>query len=171
MKSNCHTRRSEFVHRAGRWVKTVVRSLSLLGGALLLAPSSSCCVEQARESPPERPSSVRGWSELHVYDFLIVAELVLRKGESSDNGSLGVEVVDIVAADPCAERYSRNGTTRVLLRFFRPASGETLCEAEFPNSAAGMPEGPACATRFDIDTVNVYAINAEDEWVWFDLRR
>jgi hypothetical protein len=100
--------------------------------------------------------------------------LVLTKGESSDNGKVGIRVVDIIAGDPCASYGTLQSITRVKLQFYQPAQQSVICEDTFnAGSGASLIAGP-CGPRiadFGISAISINAINASEGWVWFDLRK
>jgi hypothetical protein len=92
--------------------------------------------------------------------------LLLKKGESSDNGTIGVRVIDIIEAEPCGDvgiEYHR----RARVQFFTPSDGRVLCEelvADRGNS------GVRCGDRLGLAVIGVIAINTAEGWVLFDLR-
>jgi hypothetical protein len=54
--------------------------------------------------------------------------LVLKKGESSDNGKVGVRVFDIIAGDPCAGYGTLQSIPRVKMQFYQPPQQRVICE-------------------------------------------
>jgi len=92
---------------------------------------------------------------------------MLRKGESSDNGTFGVRVSEIHEANPCCGDPSPLCDRRARVQFFRPSDGRTLCELE--PSARGNNVIP-CADEIGVSVIGVRAINTHEGWVLFDLR-
>ncbi len=132
---------------------------------------ASCCISpQKRHPEPKRPDSVRGWRDAEFSGVHSIAELVLKKGESSDNGSLGVQVVDIIAPDRCAEPNSYLGSPRVIVRFFRPSDRMKLCEATLIEGGSGL-DSPTCDKEFGVTVIYINAINTKEGWLWFELRK
>jgi hypothetical protein len=146
-------------------------SLSLLvtAGAILYA---GCCSPQQRVESA-RPEKVDGWQDSYFSGVHSVAELVLSKGESSDNGELGVKVLDIIPPKPCSDGYA--GMPKVVLSFYRPSDKKVLCdEAIFTEGGTSIGTGPPyphCTTEVGLSAISVNAINTKEGWVWFDLRK
>lgn len=131
----------------------------------------SCCIlPQKRHPQPKRPDNVRGWKEAEFSGVQSVAELFLKRGGSSDNGDIGVEVIDVISRDRCAEPNSYRGSPRAVLKFYRPSDGMKLCQGTFIEGGSGL-DSPTCDQGFGIAVIYVNAINADEGWVWFDLRK
>ncbi|HLA11357.1 MAG TPA: hypothetical protein VJ023_12290 [Pyrinomonadaceae bacterium] len=128
-----------------------------------------CLLPQNPRAQPKRPESVRGWKEAEFGGVHSVAELVLNKGESSHNSNVGIQVIDVIRPERCAEPSSYLGSPRVVLRFYRPSDGLKLCEATFIEGGSGL-DSPTCDKEFEIAAISINAINSDDGWVWFDLR-
>ena len=143
--------------------------LTLLAVACVYA---GCCSPQERVQPV-RPEKVRGWKEIRDGTVVSIGMFVLNKGESTDNGELGVKVVDIIAPKPCSEGYASE--PKVVLQFYRPSDGKVLCdEAIFGEGGTFMGTGPPyphCKPDLGLSAISVNAINTKDNWVWFDLRK
>lgn len=131
-----------------------------------------CCPPQQRVEQA-RPQKVDGWQDKHFSGVHSIAELVLSKGETSDNGELGVKVLDIIPGKPCSDGYA--GMPKVVLSFFRPSDKKVLCdEAIFTEGGTSMGTGPPyphCTPEVGLSAISVNAINAKEGWVWFDLRK
>jgi hypothetical protein len=131
-----------------------------------------CCSPQARVEQV-RPQKVDGWQDTYFSGVHSIAELVLSKGESSDNGELGVKVLDIIPPKPCSDGYA--GMPKVVLSFYRPSDKTVLCdEAIFTEGGTSMGTGPPyphCTPEVGLSAISVKAINAKEGWVWFDLRK
>ena len=142
--------------------------LSLRNVLLVLAFVSgiSCCPPERTQ--PVRPDKVKGWTLFEVNGVHFVGELVLSKGESSDNGKIGVTVVDIIPPDRCGHPGTYHGSPRVVLRFFRPDDRQALCDF----TAVGDNKNSVldCDTPIGISVVGVIAINTKEAWIYFDLR-
>ena len=144
-------------------------SLSLL---IISCVYAGCCSPQ-EQAQPARPEKVSGWKEVQESGFVIVGTFVLSKGESTDNGKLGVKVVDIIPPKACSEGYA--AMPKVVLSFYRPSDGKVLCdEAIFTEGGTLMGTGPPyphCKPDVGLSAISVNAINTKDNWVWFDLRK
>lgn len=127
---------------------------------------SDCC----RPLPPQpaAPTKVDGWKDSDSGSGLRVrAVLMLKQGESSSSGNLGVKVTDILEAEPCGHvgiEYSR----RANFQFFNPANGQVFCENTVPDQANW---GITCADKIGVDAIGVRDISTAEKWVLFDLRK
>src|SRR5689334_13579386 len=71
---------------------------------VLLAMTASACVchpslyKNVPVDTPTRPNVTSSWTERHDYGFTSVGLFVLSRGESIDNGRLGIRVVDFIPA-------------------------------------------------------------------------
>src|SRR5216683_3213072 len=116
--------------------------------AIVALSTGGCC----RSLPPQpsRPDKIEGWKDF-VDDSGIRFRgvLLLKKGESSDNGTIGVRVNDIAEAELCGDvgiEYHR----RARLQFFTASGGRVLCEelvADHGNS------GISCGDRLGVDVI------------------
>src|SRR5882672_9988660 len=103
----------------------------MINGFLCMALAScslirGCCSSKSAE--PAHPGSVAGWKESHEGGVHTVGMLVLKKGESSDNGKIGVRVVDIIAADSCAGYGTLQSIPRVKMQFYQAPRQTVICE-------------------------------------------
>jgi hypothetical protein len=149
-------------------MKSALISSILVAVAMFAA---SCCSQQRVQ--PTRPEKVRGWNESKNGDVVSVGAFVLKKGESTDNGELGVRVEEIIAPTPCAEGYA--GTPRVVLKFYRPSDNKVFCDhAEFGEGGTSIGNGPPyphCTPEVGLSAISVNSINTQENWVSFDLRK
>jgi hypothetical protein len=147
-----------------------MRAAILMAGVLIF--SSSYCSSAQERKQTTAPKKVAGWKETYSGGVHSVGELLLKKGESSDNGKLGVEVVDIETPPADAEGYA--GLPKVVLRFYDPADKRTLCEATFTEGGTVMGSGPPyphCKPDVGLSALSINSINTKDNWVWLDLRK
>ena len=134
---------------------------------LLIFASCGPCMEPPHQ--PTRPSSVEGWKD--VYDqssgVRYRALLLLRKGESSDNGKCGVKVADILEAKPCCGDPGPDCYRRARIQFYNPADGRVLCEVESQSLGNSVIR---CGDALGVSVIGMGAINTAEGWVVFDLR-
>ena len=131
-----------------------------------------CCSPLPKE--PESPGAVPGWKASDAGGVHTVGILVLKKGESSDNGILGVRVVDIIPADPCAGSTTLQRTPRVRLQFYQVPEQTLICEEVLTSGSGTSLVVGSCGDRIarrGVSAISVNAINATEQWVWFELRR
>ena len=146
----------------------IMRILLISFVALSFWSFSACCRRET--SQPQRPAAPRGWQQSRSGSVNFICSLLLDEGESSDNGTIGVTVVSIVSPDLCAERDSFLGSARARLKFFNPASGETLCEVTvMDRSNADLEASSYCGTNKLLKVISVAAINTKEKWIAFSL--
>src|SRR5215510_7637651 len=83
-----HSDHEEIVMRRMR--KRTVKVIYYVFSAMVALLSSSCCSDMRQLNEPERPSKVRGWDELRDGNTVIKGIFLLNKGESTDNGKIGI---------------------------------------------------------------------------------
>jgi hypothetical protein len=152
------------LERGFRLIVTVIMLFTLFYGM------ASCCMLPQKRPQPNPPDNVRGWKEVEFSGVHSVAELLLKKGGASDNGSIGVEVLDIIPPDRCAETNSYLGRARAVLKFYRPSDRMKLCEATFIQGGSRL-DSPTCDRDLGMAVIYINAINADEGWLWFDLRK
>jgi hypothetical protein len=138
---------------------------------LLVCASLSACGPCLRPPPPQpaRPFKIDGWNKTHDKEAGVTycAVLVLKKGESSDNGRIGVRVTSILEGDACCGDPAPRCNRRANVQFFRPQDNRLLCEMEVPdNSNSTIP----CAEEVGSQVIGVWGINTQEGWVLLDLR-
>lgn len=151
--------------------KLVINGFLFIALTTFTTLSRGCC--SARPPEPAHPGSVAGWNQSHEGSVDTVAMLVLKQGESSDNGRVGVKVVEIIAGDPCAGYGTLQSSPRVRMQFYQPSHQKVLCEELLTaGSGTSLIAGPCRQTigDFGITAISTNAINATDGWVWFELR-
>jgi hypothetical protein len=136
---------------------------NMLFATSLTVTSVACC---KTEPQPTHPGKVGGWNIPREKCNFCIAILVLKKGEKSDNGKIGVEVLDISAPrKPCAwdSVYSYPTAT---LRFYDAINQQTLCEESFFPGIINVK----CASTPGVYSVSINSINTLENWVYFDMR-
>lgn len=131
-----------------------------------------CCSAKVQE--PDHPGPVAGWKESQEGGVHTVGTLVLKKGESSDNGKIGVKIIDVTAADACAEYGSLQSLPRVKIQFYKAREQTVICqELLTAGSSTSLIAGPCGKDIADVGvtTISINAINATEGWVWFELRK
>jgi hypothetical protein len=131
--------------------------------AVALLGLSCCCPPDPPQ--PVRPDSVDGWKYFDIRRKGSEAEFVLNKGESTDNGQIGVEVLDVL---PPLDKCDVNGYghfPRVNLRLFNPANREVLCEDTWIGSGLDSE----CFRKVPLETLRLLGINYKERWVHFKL--
>jgi hypothetical protein len=142
----------------------------LLTSVLLLSVFLSDCGPCTKRPPaqPVGPFEVDGWKETRDSGVVYVAVLLLRKGESSNNGKVGVRVTEIKEANPCCGDPNPLCDRRATIQFYRPADGRVLCELEPSDRGNNVI---SCAEEIGVSVIGIRAIDTAEDWVLFDLRR
>ena len=143
--------------------------------AMILSVFLSGCVKEncqfANEfNHPKRPASVKGWNEFKVGETLVIkGQFVLKKGESTNNGKVGIKVLDL---SPAMCFYFREPQSpEAKLQFFNVESGEIICQGTFRPGATSMDSENICGGKdLEWSVLSINDINANENWVFFDLR-
>jgi len=93
----------------------------------------------------------------------------MNKGESIDNGQLGVKVIDVLPKE-CECMSCEPTYPRVKIAFYRPSDNKILCEGEFQGNAS-LEVMAKCDPGMGISHIAINAINTKEKWVSFDLRK
>jgi hypothetical protein len=147
-------------------------SIRVLLGILALSSGSYCQLSPMSRDTPDRPNIKSTWNESQIYGFTSIGPLILNKGESTDNGSIGVKVIDIIPRN-CSSFLSHSPQPpKAILQFYRPSDHQVLCEV----TLSGPGNSPIdwediCGTKVGISHVGISGINAKEGWVCFDLRK
>jgi hypothetical protein len=139
--------------------------------AFITSQAGCCDLQLARRVQPKYPKKVRGWVDDPYNRRLFQGPFVLRKGESTENGQLGVRVADILAPK-CSTRFAESPErAQVILQFYDPSSKQVLCEATLAeNSNASIDREGICLGKVDVMVVGTAGVNTDEKWAVFDLR-
>jgi hypothetical protein len=131
--------------------------------------SVSCRLCEPEYMQPQAPKQLSGWAERDVDYLHVTCDLLLRKGESSSNGKIGVTVADIQPPKPCSEEPSIR-TPRAQLKIYRVSDGAPFCERTFQPGA--IASGAFCPGLYEATGVEAIQldINSKEGWVHVELR-
>ena len=153
-----------------RHLRAMSKPIRIISVTVLLVFTAACC--HGEHDEPERPSSERGWQEFEAGTVQFIGTLLLKEGESTDNGQIGVTIVKIVSPDHCAERDSYLDSPRAKLKFFRPSDEEVLCETTVSSNVNALLDSASyCGDGFTPTAISVIAISTKDKWVHFSLMK
>jgi hypothetical protein len=140
-------------------------------GILALSSVSCCQLSPMSRDTPTRPNIKSSWKERRDWTVTSLGPLILNKGESSDNGSLGVKAIDFIPRS-CSSFLSHSpAQPKVVLQFYRPSDNHLFCEVTLSGPANAPIDGEEmCGAKTGVSVVRVNGINARDGWVSFDLR-
>ena len=117
---------------------------------------------------PERPTYAQGWQQHDVGAVTIKGQFVLNKGQSVNDGTVGIRVVDIRGGSCAAFREPEYPSTKV--QFFSVSDQRVLCEDVFRVGGSRLDVIEGCGKSLKWDVLGISAINSKDNWVAFDLR-
>lgn len=142
----------------------------VLVGILALSFGGCCQLSPQVRDTPTRPDIKSSWNERQYWGVKSLGPLILNKGESSDNGSLGVTVVDFIPRS-CNSFFSHTPKpSQVVLQFYRPSDNQVLCTVTLSSRTNTSIDGEEmCGTKTGVSVVGINGINAKDGWVSFNL--
>jgi hypothetical protein len=147
----------------------IIRGLFCLWITALPWVLAGCC-HNYDPNPPTRPVNVEGWKTIKSDTLLTIGSFVLKKGESTNNGKLGVTLIDLKPRILCLGPFAEPSPGEIKLRFFRVSDNQTLCLTTI--FAIGENGGGTldCADKSELPSgFGVRAINYKEGWVWFEL--
>jgi len=134
---------------------------SLLLFALLIF--SGCCLNK-EISDPDRPT-VRGWE---TTTNGISGSFILQKGETTDNGQIGIKLVEIYPAECQLYKVSQLPYAKIL--FYKVSDKSTICEGMFHVGGSRMDLPERCSDKLEWKVIYVQSIHYKEGWVAFHLR-
>jgi len=140
-----------------------VRYISSLFGSILLLLNAACC--KYPQTPTTPPAAVRGWQMWNERGVPLIGELVLRKGEASDNGTIGVKVLDIGEGRAACGLRAEPIEPDVKLSFYKISDPTVTCVITTGTGGRLLN----CDQRLELNTLGVLAINPAQGWVHFRL--
>ncbi len=117
---------------------------------------------------PSRPTSVRGWQKFGAGAVSNRGEFLLNKGESTDNGDVGVKVVDIYAAK--YHLLDAPELPKARVQFFSVPGHTIICEGVFTRGGNRVDLPDLCQDKIKWTVIYINDINYDEGWVFFDLR-
>src|SRR6185369_8280564 len=126
----------------------------------------------ARDTPG-RPTVESSWRESQLtVGVTSFGPMVLNKGESTENGWLGVKIIGFIPRS-CPSFLSHSPEQpKAVFQFYRPADHQILCEITLSGPAnTSIDRDEMCGEKIGISVVGINGINAKEGWVSFDLRK
>lgn len=142
------------------------RKFAMLIVISVLPALGGCC--RSVDSNPSRPIKVRGWQEFGEGPTKSIGEFVLHKGESIDNHSVGVQLVDTTKGRTC---YGTESTgPSAVVRFYSVSDQQTILEIRLtPGNTRLISFNRPLVEEYGLDTIFIRGINTKDGWIWFEL--
>jgi hypothetical protein len=137
---------------------------------LLAFPASwTGCCNNTHVQQPIYPSDIPGWRDIRFSNGVhSIGVFVLAKNESSDNGQVGITIIDVILPDRCAEPGSWQGEPRVVLKLFNPSKPSDACQTTMGTGGHSVLAS-ACGSTVGLAAINIIGINSNDRWVHLEL--
>jgi hypothetical protein len=131
--------------------------------------ATGCCVPL--ESDPLPPGQPDGWHEYQgKYGITVLGTFLLRKGEVTEKGDLGIQLVDTVKGRTC--RGTESMGPSAIVRFYSVGTKETVLQIEVRKGNSQLSGfNRTLIEESRIATMSVHEINTKDGWIWFELDR
>lgn len=117
---------------------------------------------------PTRPLSVRGWGANQVGSTSIKGEFLLNKGESTDNGIIGVRLIDLYPAK--YHLLDAPDLPKAKMQFFKAQEKTVICEGVFTRGGNRLDLTDVCNDFLVWKVIYIRDVNYNEGWVFFDLR-
>jgi hypothetical protein len=129
-------------------------------------------VEYQVQFRPERVENPSGWEPYRVGGGItVVGEFVLKKGESTDNGKLGVKVLDITPGPPSPPYVTNieSDGSKAVLRFYNATDQSVICDFTDEASSTGSDTRYICGGKLPFSNLRVEGIDSKEGWVYFSF--
>ena len=144
-----------------------MKTVFLVATVLALLFLTGCCTWMKEFNEPQKPTNPKGWQVHEDRVITVRGDFVLGKGESVDDGDIGIKVIDLHGGY-CGLHEPVYPQTK--LQFFRVADRSVICEAVFSSgTAARLDVLSACEGKLKWSFIGVTAINGKNNWVAFTL--
>lgn len=134
--------------------------------ALVIMVCAQVCAASCARSEPPLPADAIGWSNYKEGTTKCRGKFVLRTGESTDDGTIRVKVVELLPPKITGDSGDFEARARVKIAFSKVFDGQILSLDVYPEHGGGNAHLPS---EFRIFGVGVRAINLKDGWVYFEL--
>jgi len=113
---------------------------------------------------PSRPEDTAGWQQVDLGGgYTRIGQFVLSKGQSTDNGEIGVKLIKITSK-PCPfATICLVPEASATLRFYRAADQTEICETTLAADSTGYVTKVVCP-GLPFSIIHVYTINTSQEW-------
>lgn len=126
---------------------------------------SGCCDKKITE--PERPTNARGWKEYPIGSITIKGDFILQKGETTDNGKVGIRLVELYPAECQIARITQLPYAKI--QFYKVYDNSIICEGVFHLGSDSLDSSDVCSNKLEWNTIYMRSINFKEEWAAFHL--
>lgn len=144
------------------------KSFGRLLPVVMLISLAACGGWDAEIVKPTRPPSVHGWQRYETGSLTVKGEFVLSKGESVDNGHVGIRIADIYPAK--YHLLDAPELPQAKVQFFRVPDQILICEGVFTRGGNRLDLPDLCKDSLEWSVIYIRDINHSEGWVFFDLR-
>jgi hypothetical protein len=147
-------------------------TMRLAIGISILALSIGCCGRTRQLNNPQLPEKTLGWQKHQLGENVTVyGDFVIRKGESVNDGTYGIEVKNLFPAKCSLADIPGEDLPSAELRFFKVSDNSTMCMSTFRRGSEVLdPTIPNCPEGMIWSVVEISEVNARDGWVRLNLR-
>jgi hypothetical protein len=136
--------------------------------AVMLVLFTSCVGLGDEIERPTRPPSVRGWQSVEVGSITVKGEFLLKKGESTNNGRVGLKVTDLYPAKH--HLLDSPELPKAKVQFFRIPDQTVICEGVFTRGSNSLTTADLCKNNLEWNVIYIRDVNYDEGWVFLDLR-
>ena len=105
-------------------------------------------------------------------NLLFINELILKTGESLDNGDFGLRLTDI-QHPPCKSLLAlEDSDPKIKLQFYKVSNNQAICETHLISGGFWTMDAiPTCNNKLPFHGMVIYKINSHNRWIHIALYR
>lgn len=135
-----------------------------LGLALALSAFLMWSFSKGFQFQPSRLRNPSGWQEARVGGGInFVGQFVLQKGQSTENGKIGVKLLNITSKDCPFATICLAPQAKATLRFYRPVDQSVICEPTLEAGDTSYKADLVCS-GLPFTNLEVSEINTREDW-------
>lgn len=147
----------------------IIKFLRLVLLLFVMVLSNGCCDKEIIE--PERPTNIQGWKSYPLGSITIYGRFILQKGESTDNGKVGIRLVELYPAKCRIAQITQIPSAK--MQIYNVSDNSILCERRFVLFANRLDILDTCSEKLkglEWDVIYIESINFKEGWAAFELR-
>jgi hypothetical protein len=118
---------------------------------------------------PRRLSDPNGWQEAALGGGIkLMGQFVLRKGESTENGKIGIKLLNITSKDCPFATICLAPQAKATLRFYKPVDGSIICEPTLESDDTSYKADLVCS-GLPFTYLEVREINTREDWALISI--
>jgi hypothetical protein len=127
--------------------------------------SSGCCDKEITE--PTRPV-VHGWKATQLGSITVKGSFILQKGETTDNGQIGIKLVDVYPAK--CRLFNVSELPYAKIQFYKVSDKATICEGLFTLGSHSLDLPHLCGDKLEWNVIYIQDVNFKEGWAAFDIK-